>query len=148
MRAASARRGLGGASTWVGRAGRRLVKKVFAAWQGFQDGQDTRAQLQAKLAPLMHRLNRLLLEGAILGEDRAVATFCDNVLAYHDQVPSESSPSPLPPDFTPEKLEEEEDSSTVQRHGRSATSPWKGIVNPSISTERRRFGNSSCQPPS
>ena len=39
---------------------------------------------------------------------------CDNVLAYHDQAPSGSPPSPLPPDFTPEKVEDEEDSSTVQ----------------------------------
>jgi transposase len=71
----------GGSSAFVGREGRKLVKKVFAAWHAFQKGQDTRAQLQAKLAPVMNRMNRLLLEGAILGEDEAVATFCDNVLA-------------------------------------------------------------------
>jgi transposase len=71
----------GGPSAWVGHQGRTLVKKVFAAWQAFQDGQDTRVQLQAKLAPVMHRLNRLLLEGAILGEETSVATFCENVLA-------------------------------------------------------------------
>jgi transposase len=71
----------GGPSAFVGLKGRKLVKKVFAAWHAFQKGQDTRAQLQAKLAPVMNRMNRLLLEGAILGEDKAVATFCDNVLA-------------------------------------------------------------------
>jgi len=71
----------GGPSAFVGRKGRPLVKKVFAAWHAFRNGQDTRAQLQAKLAPVMNRMNRLLLEGAILGEDEAVATFCDNVLA-------------------------------------------------------------------
>src|ERR1700674_2486417 len=38
---------------------------------------------------------------------------CDNVLAFHDQVPPE--PSPLPPEFRPEvKGPDEEDSSTVQ----------------------------------
>jgi sigma-B regulation protein RsbU (phosphoserine phosphatase) len=40
---------------------------------------------------------------------------CDNVLAYYDQEPPE--PSPLPLDFTPQKMEieeDEEDSSTVQ----------------------------------
>lgn len=71
----------GGPSALVGREGRKIVKKVFAAWHAFQDGHDTRTQLQAKLAPVMHRLNRLLLEGAILGADQAVATFCENVLA-------------------------------------------------------------------
>ena len=71
----------GGPSAFVGLEGRKLVKKVFAAWHAFQNGQDTRAQLQAKLAPVMNRMNRLLLEGAILGADQAVATFCDNVLA-------------------------------------------------------------------
>src|ERR1700681_1368297 len=30
---------------------------------------------------------------------------CDNVLAYHDQVPPE--PSPLPPEYTPEKAEDD-----------------------------------------
>jgi transposase len=71
----------GGPSQALGRAGLRLVKKVFAAWHAFQDGQVTRAQLQAKLEPVMNRMNRILLEGAILGEDAAVATFCENVLA-------------------------------------------------------------------
>ena len=71
----------GGPSTRVGQEGRKLVKTVFAAWHAFQEGQDTRAQLQARLAPVMNRLNRLLLEGAILGEDQAVATFCENMLA-------------------------------------------------------------------
>jgi transposase len=70
-----------GPSRAVGRAGLRIVKKVFAAWHAFQDGQVTRAQLQARLDPVVLRLNRILLEGALLGEDPTVATFCENVLA-------------------------------------------------------------------
>jgi transposase len=71
----------GGPSQGVGRAGLRIVKKVFAAWHAFQDGQVTRAQLETQLEPVVLRLNRVLLEGALLGEDKTVATFCENVLA-------------------------------------------------------------------
>ncbi len=71
----------GGPEEWVGREGRRLVRKVFAAWHGFRDGQVTRAQLEARLAPVMRRMNRVLLEGAILGADPTVVRFCENVLA-------------------------------------------------------------------
>jgi len=70
-----------GPSTTVGREGLKIVKKVFAAWHAFQGGQGTRAQLKAELDPVAVRLNRVLLEGAWLGEDKAVATFCENVLA-------------------------------------------------------------------
>jgi transposase len=71
----------GGPDAAVGRVGRRLVKRVFAAWHGFRDGQVTRVQLEAQLAPAMDRMNRVLLEGAILGTDPAVVRFCENVLA-------------------------------------------------------------------
>jgi transposase len=71
----------GGPSEFVGRRGRRLVKEVFAAWHAFQEGRVTRAQLQATMEPLENRMQRLLLEGAILGEDKTVAAFCENVLA-------------------------------------------------------------------
>ncbi len=71
----------GGPSAFVGQEGRKIVKKVFAAWQAFQEGNSTRVQLEAKLAPVMNRLNRVLLEGAILGDDKTVAAFCENVLA-------------------------------------------------------------------
>ncbi len=71
----------GGPSQGLGRAGPGIVKKVFAAWRAFQDGQVARAQLQAQLDPIAWRLNRVLLEGALLGEDPTVATFCENVLA-------------------------------------------------------------------
>ena len=71
----------GGPSAQVGRAGGKIVTKVFAAWHAFQDGQVTRAQLKAELDPVVLRLNRVLLEGALLGGDQTVATFCENVLA-------------------------------------------------------------------
>lgn len=71
----------GGPSAFVGRRGRILVKKVFAAWQAFREGQTTRAQRKGQLAPLMNRMQRLLLEGAILREDARVAAFCENLLA-------------------------------------------------------------------
>jgi transposase len=70
-----------GPSAWVGRRGLRLVKRVFAAWHEFQEGRITRAQLQARLDPVEGRLNRVLLEGALLGEDAKVAAFCEKVLA-------------------------------------------------------------------
>jgi len=70
-----------GPSAFVGRRGGTLVKKVFAAWHTFQAGQTTRAQLQAELDPVANRLQRVLLEGALLGEDQTVATFCENLLA-------------------------------------------------------------------
>jgi transposase len=70
----------GGPNASVGRAGGKIVKKVFAAWHSFQDGHCTRAQLKAELGPVANRLNLVLLEGAILGTDKTVAKFCDNVL--------------------------------------------------------------------
>lgn len=71
----------GGASASVGRRGLRVVKEVFAAWQAYQEGRVTRTQLQDQLLPVESRLQRVLLEGAILGEDEKVAAFCENVLA-------------------------------------------------------------------
>lgn len=70
----------GGPSKEVGREGRKLVKKVFAAWHAFQDGTCTRAQLQSNLAPVVRRLNRVLIEG-MCGDDATVAEFCENLLA-------------------------------------------------------------------
>ena len=65
---------------WVGYEGRKMVKKVFAAWHAFQDGEDTRAQLEAKLAPVVRTMNRVLIKGAILGHDAPVVAFCENLL--------------------------------------------------------------------
>ena len=71
----------GGPSLFVGQSGGQIVKKVFAAWHAFQEGQTTRAQLHSQLEPVQNRLQRVLLEGAILGDDKTVATFCENLLA-------------------------------------------------------------------
>ncbi len=65
---------------WAAR-GVKIVTKVFAARHAFQDGQVTRAQLKAQLDPVVLRLNRVLLEGALLGRDKTVVAFCENVLA-------------------------------------------------------------------
>jgi transposase len=70
----------GGCSVQVGHQGLKIVKKVFAAWHAFEDGRVTRKQLEKQLAPVIHRLNRVLIEG-LLGDDPKVETFCDNVLA-------------------------------------------------------------------
>jgi transposase len=68
-----------GVSAFVGLRGRRLVKKVFAAWHAFQDGQCTRVQLQETLAPVMRSMNKVLVEGWF-GNDPKVAKFCKNLL--------------------------------------------------------------------
>lgn len=70
----------GGPSMEVGRQGLKIIKKVFAAWHLFRDGQVTRKQLEKQLAPVVRRMNRVLIEG-LLGDDPKVETFCDNVLA-------------------------------------------------------------------
>jgi transposase len=70
----------GGTCAYVGRRGLRLVKEVFAAWHAFREKQITRAQLQATIERLENRMQRLLMEGAILGDDKPVVAFCDNVL--------------------------------------------------------------------
>jgi len=69
----------GGGSEPVGQQGLRIVKRVFAAWQAFQEGQVTRQQLQDRMKPVQTRLRHVLAEGAC-GKDTTVATFCANVL--------------------------------------------------------------------
>ena len=73
----------GGPSAAVGRKGRALVKKVFAAWHTFQDGRCTREQFQATLAPLERRMSRVLIEG-FCGEDPSVEALCDNLLRIEE----------------------------------------------------------------
>jgi transposase len=70
----------GGASVWVGRRGLKIVKKVFAAWQVFQEGRSTRTQLQADLDRVAKQMNKLLVDGRIRGEEKPVVTFCQNLL--------------------------------------------------------------------
>ena len=70
---------LGGVSASVGRKGKRLVKKVFAAWHEFQDGHCTRDQLKTRMEPIMQNMNRILIEG-YCGDDPKVERFCANLL--------------------------------------------------------------------
>lgn len=70
----------GGACVAIGRRGLKIVKKVFAAWHAFQDGRATRTQLQADLDRVAKQMNKLLVEGWILGDEKPVVTFCQNLL--------------------------------------------------------------------
>jgi transposase len=69
----------GGAGVALGRQGLQIVKKVFAAWHAFRDGQVTRAQLEQRLAPVIKRCNWVLINGW-LGDDAKVAKFCAKLL--------------------------------------------------------------------
>jgi len=71
----------GGACVGLGRRGLKIVKKVFAAWHAFQEGRSTRVQLQADLDRVANSMNKLLVEGWILGDEKPVVTFCQNLLA-------------------------------------------------------------------
>ena len=44
------------------------------------DGHTTRVQMQAELDRVANRMNLLLVEGAILGDDKTVAKFCENLI--------------------------------------------------------------------
>jgi transposase len=70
----------GGESVWVGRRGRKIVKKVFAAWHAFKEGRSTRIQLQAELDRVANQMNKLLADGWILAEEKSVVAFCNNLL--------------------------------------------------------------------
>jgi transposase len=69
----------GGPGEAVGRRGRALVRRVFAAWHAFREGRDTRDQLKARLAPIERRMSRVLIEG-LCGDDPSVESFCENIL--------------------------------------------------------------------
>jgi transposase len=69
-----------GPSVWVGKRGRRLVKKVFAVWHAYRNGQVTREQMQKQMEPIKNSMNKLLVEGQFVGTDAAVSQFCANLL--------------------------------------------------------------------
>jgi transposase len=69
----------GGPSEAVGRQGRAIARKVFAAWHEFRDGRCTREQLREAVAPIERRMSRVLIEG-LCGDDPSVEAFCENVL--------------------------------------------------------------------
>jgi transposase len=68
-----------GASVRLGREGLQIVKKVFAAWQAFQDGALTREQLEKRLAPVVCQMNQLLRRGRS-SADLSAGRFCTNLL--------------------------------------------------------------------
>jgi transposase len=74
----------GGSSVGIGRRGLRIVKKVFAAWHAFREERSTREQLQTELAVVANQMNKLLVEGWILGDEKPVVTFCANLLDVED----------------------------------------------------------------
>jgi transposase len=69
----------GGTGEGVGRAGLRVVRRVFAAWHAHKDDGGGREGLAGRLAPAMRRMNAVLVEGC-KGDDPTVATFCGNLL--------------------------------------------------------------------
>jgi transposase len=74
----------GGSGVEIGRRGLRIVKKVFAAWHAFREGRSTREQLRAEADRLAGRMNALLVEGWILGDEKPVVAFCHNLLEVED----------------------------------------------------------------
>jgi transposase len=69
----------GGAAAPVGRAGLRIVQKLFACWHRHRDGPLDRDRLLEEIAPLACGLNRVLLAGQRCADSKA-ATFCANLL--------------------------------------------------------------------
>ena len=69
----------GGPGEGVGKAGLRVVRRVFTAWHAHQEGETTREGLEERLAPAIRRMNAVLVEGC-KGDDPTVATFCSNLL--------------------------------------------------------------------
>jgi transposase len=74
----------GGDDARLGRWGLKIVKNVFAAWHAFREERLTREQLQTELARLAGRMNKLLHEGWILGKEKPVVAFCNNLLQVEE----------------------------------------------------------------
>ena len=75
----------GGESEAIGRAGRRAVKEVFAAWHDFKDRKIDRAALQARLLPTQKRLQKALQRGRD-GPDKKTKHFCKRILKIYDSL--------------------------------------------------------------
>jgi transposase len=69
----------GGAGEGVGHAGLRVVGRTFTAWHAYKEGEITREGLRERLAPVMARMNAVLVKGCS-GDDPTVSTFCRNLL--------------------------------------------------------------------
>jgi transposase len=74
---------LGDGTQALGRAGRRVAKKVFAVWKDFKAGHINRATLQARLKPLRIRFHKTLRRGSE-GTDKKTKRFCRRVLKVYD----------------------------------------------------------------
>ena len=69
----------GGTGEGIGHAGLRVVERAFEAWHAYKEGKITREGLKERLAPVMARMNAVLVKGCN-GDDPTVATFCGNLL--------------------------------------------------------------------
>ena len=69
----------GGKGEGVGKAGLRVVQRVFEAWHAHQKKEISREGLQERLAPVIRRLNAVLVAGCKENDPKA-ATFCNNLL--------------------------------------------------------------------
>ena len=69
----------GGTGEGIGQAGLRVVERTFTAWHEYKEGKITREGLKERLAPVIRRMNAVLVEGC-KGDDPTVATFCGNLL--------------------------------------------------------------------
>jgi transposase len=69
----------GGKGEGIGHAGLRVVERIFTAWHAYKEGKITREGLKERLAPVMARMNAVLVKGC-KGDDPTVATFCGNLL--------------------------------------------------------------------
>ena len=69
----------GGTGEGIGHAGLRVVERTFTAWHAYKEGKITREGLKERLAPVMARMNAVLVKGCN-GDDPTVATFCGNLL--------------------------------------------------------------------
>jgi transposase len=69
----------GGKGEGIGQAGLRVVERTFTAWHAYKEGEITREGLKERLAPVMARMNAVLVKGC-KGDDPTVATFCGNLL--------------------------------------------------------------------
>jgi transposase len=73
----------GGEPAAVGRAGKRAVKALFEAWNEFQKGTISRAELNARLEKPRKRLHRTFQRGRD-GSDKKTKRFCKRLLKVYD----------------------------------------------------------------
>ena len=69
----------GGPGVFVGRAGLRIVRRVFKAWHLFRGGGLSRPQLQKRLDPVARHLRQVLDAGRACADSKT-ATFCSNLV--------------------------------------------------------------------